>query len=367
VASSLELRWYVCDLLTGVILTELPLSGVDRIVQVIAREDSQTFNLATADPSCPDNWADLLVPGKSMIVLTVDGEPAVAWHVEDKVVGTPQVSIPAVTLETCLHRTNVPDLEDTMDDAEGCVVLCAPLVVRFGFIIEHTATGNVSDFSYSNAEDRNLLDVMHERMQSENPLEWRIQIRWADPATKQAFTKVLEIRPRIGIDRPDAVFDLNADGRGNIESYTRGQSYAPGKDATMMIGTSEGSGSSRPVTDPIYSDLVAAGWPTWEEWSNFTGLDTGSVEQEDDALKTRTTARLEAKKYGTTAWTIVAGDSAPRPGVDYFEGDTIHIDVAPQGKQDPTGGTAALRILGWELDPLSRQSTPIIWDGGDES
>lgn len=377
--AALEIRWLLCDLVTGRVLTELPIAGVDQIQRVIAREDNQTFSLAPADPSCPDDWYAMLTPGKTMLVLELDGAPAQAWHVEDRVVGAATVAIPAVSLETCLHRTNVPDLSpiDLLDDAEGCAQLCAPLVDRFGFLIDHTPTGHTSEFDYSNAEDRNLLDVMNERTAGENPIEWRIALRWEDDATKQVVTKVLEIRGRIGIDRVDAVFDLGPDGRGCVESYSRNDSYAQGKGATMLIGTSEGTGTSRPVTDPVFSDLIGLGWPTWEERSNFSGLPAAdSVEEEDAALLARTIARLAQRENGTVSWTLVASDTAPRPGVDYIEGDTVHIDVAPQQGQrgdgstywlDPVGGTASMRVLGWTLNLASRQTALIAWEDGDDS
>lgn len=361
----LDLRWLVCDIMTGQVLAELPLSGGDEVETVIAREDSQTFSLAPADDACPSDWTSQLVAGKTMIVALIDDELAQAWVVNEYTAGASTVPIPCATLETCLNRTNVPDLDGYFDDADGAAALCAGLVGRFGFTIEATPTGHQSDFDYSSLEDRNLLDVMHERMQGESPIEWRIALRWADAAHTR-IEKVLQIAGTIGIDRPDAVFELDEAGAGNIESYGRNRSYIRGKGATMMIGTSEGTGDARPLTDPVYSPLVDAGWPVWEERSNFTGLDIGTVEEEDALLLQRTQARLAAKQGGTVTWTLVGSENAPRPGVDYDHGDTVHIQVAPQGKLDPEGGTGAMRVLGWRLNTRSGRTTLIAWDDTDE-
>lgn len=362
----LDLRWLVCDIMTGQVLSELPLSGVDEIETVVAREDSQTFTLAPADDACPADWTSQVVGGKTMIVALIDDQLAQAWIVNGLTAGGSTVPISCSTLETCLNRTNVPDLDGYFDDVTGAATLCAELTTRFGFTIESTPAGHDSDFDYSNLEDRNLLDVMHERMQGESPIEWRIALRWADAAHTQ-IQKVLEIAKSIGIDRPDAVFELDATGAGNIESYGRNRSYIRGKGATMMIGTSEGTGDARPVTDPIYSPLVDAGWPVWEERSNFTGLDIGTVEEEDALLRARTIARLAAKQGGTVTWSIVGSENAPRPGVDYDHGDTVHIAIDPQGKQDPEGGTGSMRVLGWRLNTRSGQTTLIAWDEDEEA
>lgn len=364
--TALELRWLVCDLLTGQVLTELPLTGGELLETVVAREDTTTFSLAPADDSCPDDWPQQLSPGKTMIVALIDGQLAQAWATIEYSAGAATVPIVCKTLEHCMARTNVPEMLATLDNAAGAAQLCADLIDRFGFTIEHTPTGNTADFDYSNLEDRNLYDAMRELLVGETPIEWRIVIRWADPLEQTQVEKVLQIADRIGMDRPDAVFELDDTGTGTIESYSRNRSYDAGKGATMMIGVSEGTGATRPMTDPIYSVLVDRGWPVWEERANFTGLATGTVADEDALLRSRTMARLEAKQAGTVTWTVVASENAPRPGVDYDHGDTVHIQVAPQGKQDPEGGVAAMRVLGWQLNTRSGQTALIAQEDQED-
>ena len=362
--SPVAVVFYLCDLVTGQIQAELPLEA-QRVRRVIAREESQTFALPTADDACPDDWADLLVPGRSMIVQTLDDQPVQAWVVLDDERGGPVVTIQGSTLEHCLSRTYVPDVDFTGDEAEGAMIVLAPLVPRFGFTLEHTNTGKVSEFFYSTLEDRTLLAVLNDLMAAEDGPEWRVFVRWTDEATKQAFTKVVRVEARVGIDRPDAIFDLDADGRGCVESYRRRRSYTSGKGATLLIGTSEGSGASRPMTDPLYSPLVDAGWPVWEDRVNFSGLGVGSVGDEDAELLRRTQQTLTQRQAGTTVWQVVGNENAPRPGRDFTEGDTVHIDIAPQGKTDPHGGQVAVRVLGWEMSLASGQVTPILWEDPD--
>lgn len=355
------LTWYVCDIKTGIILGELPIAGSEEVISYAAREDSTTFNLPTADDHCPDDWAEVTIGGRSMIVLVVDDWPAQAWVVNDVIFGRTVANLPCVTLETFLHRTNVPDLAATLDTAEAAATLCAALTVRFGVTIEHTNTGHLIDVDYSSLEDRNLLDVLNELRGGEHGAEWRIGVRWSDVNTKQAFDKVLEIRPTIGVERPDVVFDLDANGGGNIEDYKRsGGNFVEGKGATMVIGTSDGAGTTRIVTPPQYSPLVAAGWPVWEERLPFSGLAGSSVQDEDTFLLNRTVAQLAQRERGAHSWTIEGSPGAPVPGRDYDHGDTVRIQIAPQGKRDPYGGNAIGRILGWKLNTRNGAASPIF-------
>lgn len=360
----MDLIWYVCDLVTGQILDELPLAGADKVRRRIALVDSATFTLPVHDPKCPADWTTNLVPGKTMLVLTVNGQPVNAWAIIDYSTGSDTVPINVSTLEECLSRTNVPDYDPPLDAdlSDVAVALAQPLVTGFGFVTAATASGKVYNGNGYNAdEDRSILAALNEDiMGADGGPEWRIIVRWTND-DHGGFTKILQVAPRVGQDRPDARFDLDAAGRGSIESYTRTVSYAAGKGATQLTGTSDGSGSSRPMTDPQTSTLIAAGWPMWQERKNFTGLDDAT--DLDTELLNRTKATLKAHERGTTTWAVTGH---LLPGVDYNEGDTVYIDVAPQGRVDPIGGTATTRVLGWELDPAFEVSTPILWDSEED-
>ena len=356
-----SLTWYVADIVTGLILGELPISGPTEITSVVAREDTTTFQLPTADDRCPDDWAEIVVPGRCMIVLTIDDHPAQAWVIDDVLLGESVVSIPATTLEACLHRTNVPDLEDTLDTAAAAAVLCAALGPRFGITIEWTATGHEVDVTYSALEDRNLLDTVNDLRTGEHGAEWRIGVRWEDETIKQTFSKVLEFAPKIGATKPDVVFDLDTTGAGNIEKYTRSMSnFTQGRGATMLIGVTDGAGTTRTMTDPIYSDLVDGGWPVWEERVPFSGLATASVQDEDTYLLARTTAQLAQRERGARPCSVEGSPGAPMPGRDYDHGDTVTISIAPQGKRDPYGITGSWRVLGWKLNTSTGQPSPVF-------
>jgi hypothetical protein len=50
------LRWYVCDLLTGDILAELPLTSGSPVRRRIANVESTSLDLPVFDEACPGDW-----------------------------------------------------------------------------------------------------------------------------------------------------------------------------------------------------------------------------------------------------------------------------------------------------------------------
>jgi hypothetical protein len=372
--------FYLCDTFTGAIINELPLVADSVLSYVMAREDSTTFTLPLTDKACPSDWQTQIQPGKTMIVQTLDGAPLQGWAVvDDLVVGGPTVQIGASTLEHCPTETNVPDVVQPVgslyDNAQRAALVAAPLVPRFGFSIEWAATGAALDVEYDNAEDRSIFDALEDMRTSEQSIEWRIKLRWHDD-THRAFDKVLQIAKQIGTSRPDAVFDLDAAGKGNIDSYTRTTSYAPGKGATLLQGFSEGTGPSRDSSGEVRAtDLIANGWPVWEFRETITGLADGYT---DADLLAATQAKLANLRLGRTTWVVVGNENAPRPGRDFEPGDTIGIDVDPQSMEvtypdgttgvvwiDATGGTAQLRVIGYQYDSASGRVTPTFWEDAD--
>lgn len=367
--SVLAVAYHLCDLVSGEILADLPLSGDEEVQNTCAREDTTTFTLNVFDlaiytPGKPVTWQQTLQPGKTMIVQTLDDgtgpTPVQGWVVTDATVGASTVPIPCATLEHCLAETYLDtDVDGTFDESimTWSVLDAADVEGKWGFTVAVTPAGRTGDADYSADEDRTVLDILTERMAGTGA-EWRIVLDWNDDHS--GFTKTIEVAGHIGIDRPDAVFDLNSEQRGTIESYTRTTSAGP----TRIIGGTEGSGSSRITTDPITAnELIAAGWPLREKRVTYTDLT--DVEDVEAALTQRTRAQLDSTKTGVVVWTIVGNDDAPRPGTGFNPGDTVYVDIDPQIPTDPAGGTAAMRVLGYRLNTTSLRVTPILWEDTD--
>lgn len=364
-ATASDLTWLLCDLVTGQVLTELPLVADETVKCRIASVEQTTFRLPVTDDACPTNWYDLLAFGRVMVVVTVDDHPTQGWFVESGVIGEATVPLTGKTLECCAERTNVPDYDaGADDDAQAAAQLCAPLAAGFGFTITWTPVGRQTGAWYSADEDRSILDALNELMAAPGGPEWRVKLTWADE-TRRRIVKTIEIGLRIGRRREHAVFGRDAEGEGVVESYTRTHSYAAGKGATVVIGVEDGSGNARPMTAPQISDLIAQGWPRWEERRTFTGIGEDPTLDPDTELLDKAAGTLTTREHGGSTWTVVGTDAAPRPGRDYDLGDEITIDIAPDPPIDPVGGRVQVRVIGWELDTLSGQNTPILWEASD--
>lgn len=353
----MDLTWLACDLKSGLILGELPLDA-DKVRKMIAREETATWQLPVHDLSCPDDWHDITTPGRRMLVLCLDDVPVQGWPITSRNIGSSGVTLGGVTLEHVFARTNVIDMEGEADEVAIIWFVIITALSRFGFDFEYTETGVMGYADYSAAEDQSCLAILNDRAALANAPEWRIALS----RDGNRIAKTFEIRPRIGQDRPDAVFELDDRGTGNIASYNRFEDYGPNAGATHVIGVSDGSGAYRPMTHPHISDLVGDGWPEWESRVSFPNVVADSVDDEDAELERLASNTLKQRERGTTTWSIVGDENAPRPGRDFGEGDTVYVDIAPRGKEDPTGGSTAMRVLGWDLDPRSGRVTLIAWE-----
>src|SRR5690606_16039773 len=128
----------------------------------------------------------------------------------------------------------------------------APAATAFGFYVDAVPGGPVGVADYYAEEDMSVLQALRDRLELEGAPEWRIAL----VRRFSTIQKHIQIRPRIGEVRPNAVFDLDPDGRGSIARYTRTTDYGPDGGATVVTGVSDGSGAARPMTVPQVSPLV---------------------------------------------------------------------------------------------------------------
>lgn len=358
------IAFLVCDLLSGTVLDELPLS-VDELADTVAQEESQDFTLNVFDEACPDDWYDLLTPGKTMIAAVNDtGDPVIGWVLLTTSLEGPSVSLSCATLEHCLVRTNVATVEAyEVDEGELARQVAVKMETTHGFTVEATNTGKTRDAAYyAVEEDRSVYDTLTELMAGEGGPEWHIRLDWAD-ATRQRLDKFITIAARIGQDRPDAVFEMDAEGLGNITSYTRSVDYTTDHGATQVWAASEGAGDSRPMSQVYTSDLATTGgWPIWEARPSISGLENPEILNPDAELERRARAELTRQSTGARMWSLVGTDEAPRPVHEFGAGDAVYVNIAPQGRADPVGGVFVARVVSWVWDLTTGAVTPTVWE-----
>lgn len=356
--------WLACDLLTGIVLAELPIAGATKLKRTLSTVEKETVTLPLADPALPLEWADLITQGRTMLAVCLDTYPIQGWVVDVPTYGAADVPIELSTLEACLDETNVPDLDATLlDEAETIALLMTPVVAGFGFTVAWDPVDRLADREYYESEDLSVLAAANALNERTGGPEWRITLAWADDQHRRLLKRI-EIGPRIGEDRTDVIFDrsVGPDGlpHGTVETWTR----TVRRSATRVRGVSDGSGDDRIMTPPADSPLIGQGWPAWEARVSPTGLGATDLAELEEADLVRLRDTRLAQAGGVTTWTLTTAPGAPVPGRDYTEGDTVYLEVSPT-TYDPYGTQGRrlpVRVRGWELDTILGIATPVLWD-----
>ncbi|MCW2758053.1 MAG: hypothetical protein JWO46_1799 [Nocardioidaceae bacterium] len=370
--------WHLADLYSGDLITPLPIAASDKTRRTLAEDIQVQHTLKAFDRNCPTNWGEIVTPGRTMLVQTNDGDVVQGWPVIDRRRGDADGNIPLEchTLEHCMSRENVPDIDGDWDSALLVAELADALIARFNFIIDATPSGaTLVDQNYSSYTDQDVLSACTDLMGQAGGPEWRILVRWRPD--RSGFEKVLQVAARIGEERPDTVFRLDENGRGNVGTYDIADSFARGQGATMLIGADDGTGpSGRTMSAPVFAtDEIAEGYPIWEERKIFTNL--GDADDLLTQITGLTEGLLPARARGSINGTLTVNDGdSPQAGRDYFEGDTVFVDIAPQGQicsdgtfrySDPDGWQAKVRVRGFDVDPVTGLANPTLWENPDDA
>lgn len=355
--------WFGCDLVTGVIVEELPFVASGPLQSVIGAYTSLSGSIAI--PDAPANWERATDPYRTMLVCVRDSDLVPLWAgiVISRTGGSANtVELGLATLESYFDRrymysatytqTRISQVavnvfffgadEDGIGLNYGVPTIVAPLVDR----------------TYSSDSDQTVYAALSELMNSTG-IEWTIVIEWAD-ATKSAFKKTFSARPRIGTesDTPRAVFDMP----GCVSSYTFSEDYTSSKGANHITMFGDGEGDTRPTSGPqIAQPLIDAGWPRVEYRATRSGVTQPST------LIEHAQEMLAWKASGAQIFTVTADASAgPLLGVDWSLGDDIALVVA-WSPRHPSGLAIRARAVGWELDLSGSGSvTPLLQEDGDE-
>jgi hypothetical protein len=370
----MALTWYVCHVMTGDRLDELPLSRVGDIERTIGAASTNSAVLPVRDRRCPPNWDTLLDWSTTMLVLDDDGVPVVGYILERPVFGAPEVVLSLRSLEAILDSVNVRThdfYEDTDDEADAAATLVSDVVgPGWGFDIEVTQTGKKGDHSYAYEEDRSVASALNDLMSAEGGPEWTIRLAWAD-STRSRIIKTIQIGPKIGYEIPGTVVENM-----HIQERKRTVSGAGDDGAISVVATSDGSGDSRPMSPPfVDADAIERGVPPWETRIHAT-------DATDDQLNRIAEAGLRRRRKGITTFDMVLAQSqkgCPRVGRDFDAGDTVRIESDPVGKHidaagrvrydDPVSWYGMARIIGWRASISGssfRTVTPVFWVDREE-
>jgi hypothetical protein len=369
------LTWYVCHVKTGDRLDEFPLTRVGTIERTIGAATTTSAVLPVRDPRCPPNWDTLLDPATAMLVLDDDGVPLVGYVIDRPTAGTPEVGLSLRSLESIPESVNVrthdfyekTDTSPGDDEADAAAALLNDVVVPgWGFTLAVTKTGKTADHSYAYEEDRSVASALNDLMGAEGGPEWTIRLRWEDD-TRSRLVKTIQIGPKIGAEMPGTVVENR-----HIESRTRTVSASGDDLAISVVATSDGSGPSRPMSDPFVDiDALDRGVPPWEARVHTTAVDDPAQ------LERIAEAGLRRRWAGITTFEMVLASSekgCPRVGRDFDAGDTVYVESDPVGKHyddkgrvrydDPVSWYGMTRVIGWRATIVGSSFgtvTPVFW------
>lgn len=358
VSSPVELTYYACDFLTGLLICELPsLAPQGPLSRRLGTYTSTSFNL-DLNGAAPD-WPNATQYGRVLIVATAFDQPVWAGSTTTRARGSDPVSgLSFATFEGYLDRRYAGDMTYTATDLSTIAAgLLAPVEATMPCLdVTATACGTVGDRAYLDSDDKTVYANLTELMGVDGGPEWTVDPVW-NPSGN-GFRLQARIAPVIGTltPSPTAVFDYP----GCVSTYQEQGSYEDGKGATVVKATGSGEGDARVVSAVYTSSLVAAGWPVYEyRWS--PGSDISDV----TVLDSHAQAALALMESGSSTWSLTAAVvEAPQLGVDWTLGDNIRLVVAPgESPGHPDGVDITERCWSWSWDTAAQTVAPILVEG----
>lgn len=360
----MNLRWLLADLVTGQVIDELPLSLEGTLERTVSAKMTAAATLPTRSQYTPDGWTNMLGAGRSMIVPVIDDLNSLPLH--GYVVTAPEpgdslVTIRLTSLEVAAEAWVCRDHEfDQVDESRIIETLLADdIAPGFGFDLDVTDCGRLSDQTYSWYEDRTVASAINDLTGRLSGPEWTTRVRWAD-ANQSRFEKVIEIGPRIGRVIESTIVEnhhVAVGGRKRPRDWTPGRAFA-----TAVQAVGDGSGESRPMSDLLVDDTsVAAGTPLW-----MSRVPAPTLEEQAD-LDAFAASKLRLMRYGRQSWDLtlnLAEETCPMPVLDFDAGDTITMRLDPT-PDDPASWYGPARQIGWRLAAEGNQLTtftPVFWD-----
>lgn len=361
-------RYYACDLGTGRLRTQLPLTPSGAMTRELSGVGTGTFTLPLTDPSCPDDWDTSTIPQRTQIVAEMNGQ--IVWS---GIIGarkrdqTDVVELNCSTVESYFGKRYI-DYDvgpySSTDQNYIMFMLVNHAMHTSGIALTFDeldlTTGVFRDRTeYARERDQRVLDMMDDLASVEGGPEWTLLTRWAADTEVRRVENVMKIEtPHIGhvVDNPEWVFECP----GNIVEWEVFEDFSDDHYANVVVAGGEGEGDDRIMsTNGIAQDTQALeyGQPLME-YRYATQLTT------EEAANESALGQLERVKYGTvTAKIKVRSDNYPLH-TGWALGDTCRLKLSGGGY--PDGYDRLWRIVGWNVDPVSETIEPILNQWGEQ-
>lgn len=356
-----RITYHVADVVTGIVLDTLPLTG--EVAKTRGQVESAAWEVPLPDERLPDNWQNLIQPGKNMIVAEWNGRPIQAWVIVSPSYGDPSLPLQGASLERLLERTYARNGTEPMEPVEWFNTDSAQILAELfgqvlvpegGWSVQWTPTGTNTDAFYVLTEAKNLYTAAEDLEAEEGGPKWMCDVVWVPGEEGRRVEKVLVVGPTLGTERPEAIFTAKPG------EYKRLVDWSGDNAALETWATTEGDGGVGFTETSYRSAKLDEGWHPNEAILSFADLD-------DTQLERRRDKRGRELEDGTISWEATLRiDSQPILNNEWWIGDTITLR-ALSGPYDPTGGTITSEAEGFVLNDVDGTITPRMVQEGTES
>lgn len=348
-----RVTFYICDVVTGVVLDELPITG--EVVKTRGEVESASWELPVNDERMPPNWHTLIEPIKTMVVAVWQGNPIQAWIVVSDTVGDKTLPLQGASLEHHLEKVWVQDGDwFSMDGAQIAAEICAQVLVPDGgYTVQWTPTGLLTDANHTLDAQVSVFSALETLQAAEGGPVWMVTVTWVPGLEGKQVEKVIAIGPTLGNERPEAIFTARAG------EYTRTRDWTGDNGALEVWAFTEGSSGLGWTPGSLRSHKLEQGYPPWQGSVSFADTD-------DLGLASRQAQALNRLQDGTTIWDATLRiDEQPVLGREWSIGDRVTLRALP-GPYDPVGGELVAEVQGWVLDDRAGTIRPrMVQESGE--
>lgn len=351
--------WFAaCDIRTGQLLSELPLSLGGELQVGMRTITSGSFNLPLDDDRCPKDWEALTVPYRTWLI-ACDDDANILWGglVDSRHRSATKtiVALSTVSAEDYLDRRFVPEKQFKQTGQADIIRWLIENVINtqgLPFIVDAPGgAGKIRDREYHDDDAASVYQRMSELAEVIDGPEWYVTLQWQDEAAKTAVVPVIHVgNPRVGVQsaRPNAVFELP----GGLVEVGYEERYKVGEFATHVVTLGGGEGEDRPISDAhISAEVENSGWPRCEVRKTFDSVSQIST------LNSHAANLLKAVKNGVGVWSLTQlVCQYPSLGTDWAMGDDVRLIVNTEAlKVDQV-----MRVVGWSISQNAQLITPHI-------
>ena len=349
-------RFKVFSTKTGDFAGEVPFTSDGDLERLLQGAGTGTLRLDVTAKGVPENWRELIVPWR-VVIVAVDERDNIVWPgipYSDPSSSRTTVSFPCLTPEAYLGRrysgactytwadqiTIARDLVAACADAEGIPMEfdCPPSGVMLPEVV------------YENDENSRVLSRLQELSSGENGFNWIVDVIWADAERTRVKFVFRTGYPHLGnrTEEPEHVFAMP----GNVVDFQHANSWGADDAATYVVGIGDGNAEAKLLSTPVVDHArEAAGYPRLEARPRFSNV-------ADQNMLNDLTRGYAAQLFGgQDVLTLEAKNRGPGTVLGHLTlGDTAQVDVVA-----PTKTVKGIRVVvGWSLNTRADTYKPTV-------